>query len=464
MRKIAIIYGARDAALQHKAIACLSQTLLDYTGAYPVCFQYDAVADYSQYRCIFIGTKGDNSYIAQYTHAVPEQAEAYSIIVENDSVVIAGSDNAGVLYGCIDFYNKYIVRFEFCASCYYKNIFEGVLPDFVCSCAPSVKNRGLWTWGHVIYDYKGYIDNMMKLKMNTVIIWNDYVPFNAKEMVDYAHSCGIRVIWGFAWGWDTDCARLSLKNLRDQSQDIFQRFIEDYAPLSVDGIYFQTVTEVHTETIDGVSVAEAVTDFVNSTAKLFFDAYPQLELQFGLHATSVKQKLEVIQKVDPRIRIVWENCGSFPFAYSPEEIKDFEATKAFTEEIATLRGAQDRFGVVTKGLTKLDWSRFEHLDGPVYVGTGSDAWKAGRIVRKHKIWKYVQAYWLTNGDKALEIVRLMTKAKQGDLYITALMEDGMFEENILFPVALFSEMLWDCDADMSQLISQVALRDYVSFA
>ena len=40
----------------------------------------------------------------------------------------------------------------------------------------------------------------------------------------------------------------------------------------------------------------------------------------------------------------------------------------------------------------------------------------------------------------------------------------MFEENIMYPVALYSEMLWDCDADLKDMMSQVALRSYVEFA
>ncbi|MBQ8893527.1 MAG: hypothetical protein IJ043_03865 [Clostridia bacterium] len=466
MRKTVVIYGSKDTPLMRKAIEVLSQTLLDYIGSYPASFQYDAATDYSKYRCIFIGTKNNHPYIAQSTQTVPPHAEAYAISVQNDTVIIEGSDDAGVLYGCIDFYNQYIVRFEYASNHnrYHQNIFDDVLPDFAYSSAPTVRSRGLWTWGFVIYDYKGYIDNMVKLKMNTLIMWNDYAPLNAKEIIDYAHSCGIRVIWGFSWGWDSGCKNLSLESLPTQSQDIFRKFKEEYAPLSVDGIYFQTITELKTEYLGGILVADAVTDFVNNTAKLFFSEYPDLEIQFGLHATSVKQRLEIIKKVDARLRIVWEDCGSFPFSYIPHDLDSFEETKAFAEKIATLRGTDDRFGVVTKGLTKLDWSRFEHLDGPAAMGTGSKSWKADRIVRKSKIWRYLQAYWLTNADKVLEMIKAMAEAKQGDLLITALVEDGMFEENIMFPVALYSEMLWDCNADLPQLINQVALREYVTFA
>ena len=40
----------------------------------------------------------------------------------------------------------------------------------------------------------------------------------------------------------------------------------------------------------------------------------------------------------------------------------------------------------------------------------------------------------------------------------------MFEENIMYPVALYSEMLWDSFVDTEKIMSDVALRSYVSFA
>lgn len=472
MRKTVIVYGSKETPVMRRAIQVLSQILLDYTGEYPVCFQYDPYADYAKYRCIYIGTRNNNLYIAQNAQMVPEKAEAYSILARNDSVIIEGFDEAGVLYGCLDFYNRYIIRFEFAhakgwhtANYYWRNIFDGPLPDFAYSAAPSVKNRGIWTWGHVIYDFRGFIDNMMRLKLNMIIIWNDFAPVNAKEMVEYAHSCGIKVIWGFTWGWDDGCCKLSLKNLNEQAQqDIFCKFQKEYGSLAIDGIYFQSITELETEYLEGVPVADAVTDFVNSTAKLFFDSYPELEIQFGLHATSVRNRLEVVKKVDSRLRIVWEDCGAFPFSYFPHDVESFEETKIFAESIANLRGVGDRFGVVTKGLTKLDWPSFSHQDGAVFPGTSSDAMKTDRIIRRSKDWKYFQAYWLTNGDKALEMIRALANCKNGDLNIAALVEDGMFEENIMYPVALYSEMLWNCDVDFSVLLSEVALRSYVTFA
>jgi len=466
MKKFAIIYGQSAGEIQKRAVEELTSILLDYTLEYPVCFSCEANTDLSDYRCIYLGTGESNPYIRRISDKTLCVKEAYRIQVADNTVYIEGFDDAGVLYGVLDFYNRYIVKHEHPdTDQYWVNFLEREnLPDFEYASAPSVKERGLWSWGHVIYDYRAYLDNMMKLKMNRVIIWNDHVPVNAKEIVEYAHARNIQVIWGFAWLWDTDCGRFDIRNLDGCSEEIFQKYEAEYAGLGADGIYFQTFTELHRERIDGVLIAEAATGFVNRTAALFYEKYPGLEIQFGLHATSVKNRLEFIQKVDPRIRIVWENCGSFPFSYIPKDVENFEQTKAFVRTIALLRGRDDRFGVVTKGLVKLDWSQFSHLTGPHFLGVSSNYVKGNRIERKRRIWRYIQAGWLIHADKAYETVQQMRDLKNGDLSAFALVEDGMFEENIMYPVALYAEMLWDCSGDLKKLMHDVALRSYVAFA
>ena len=172
----------------------------------------------------------------------------------------------------------------------------------------------------------------------------------------------------------------------------------------------------------------------------------------------------MIKRVDPRIRIVWEDCDAIPFSYFPHIVDGLEETKVFVEQAAALRDAKDKFGAVTKSFTKLSWTKFEHLTGHVFLGTSPDSVQRDKIIERQKVWKYFQAYWLRNGAKALEIIKAMADAKGGDLYITALVEDGMFEKNLMYPVALYSEMLWDCNASFQDLMSEVALRGNVVFA
>lgn len=465
MKKNAVVCNAAASPIMKKSVEVLSEFLLDYTLEYPICVSEEKVLDEEKYRKIFIGTQSNNGYISGLKLSVPDEEEGYCIRVKDDTIVVAGHDDNGVLYGCLDLFNKYVMKFEYPDDDrYHINIFEKKLPDFEYASYPSVKNRGLWTWGHVIYDYRKYIDNMVKLKMNTLTVWNDFVPVNAKEMVEYAHSCGIKIFWGYAWGWDIDCAKCSETDDLNSSYAILKKYEDEYSMLGGDGIYFQSFTEVNTQELGGRNVAEAVTRFVNQTAALFFEKYPEIELQFGLHATSVNKSLRFIENVNPKIRIVWENCGSFPFSYIPSDTEKFDDTMSFLREISALRGDSDKIGFVTKGFTKLNWSEFEHMDGAVFSGVSSKFVKRNRIERKRKIWRYLQAYWLTNADKAYETVKLLSDIKKRDLFITPLVEDGMFEENIMYPVALFSEMLWDCNTPLNKLISDVALRDYVEFS
>ena len=67
-------------------------------------------------------------------------------------------------------------------------------------------------------------------------------------------------------------------------------------------------------------------------------------------------------------------------------------------------------------------------------------------------------------DKAYEMVQEMCSIKGGELCAFALVEDGMFAENILQPVALEAEMLWSPETDLKALMREVALREYVTFA
>lgn len=465
MKKFAIIYGSSLSPLRRRAVEELTAMLLEYTDVYPVCLKSDDGTEPADLVRIYIGTAKDNAYIGASSKN-PTKSEGYALTVRDNTVIIEGADEAGVLYGAIDFYNVYVVKHEHPDNDrYWENfLLSDRLPDFEYSSAPSVRERGLWTWGHVMYDYKGYLDNMMRLKLNRVIIWNDHLPDNAREIVEYAHGCGIKVIWGFSWLWDTRCDLVDLNSLDGCSEKILERYEKEYSEVSGDGIYFQTFTELKCESVSGVLIAEAAAKFVNRTAALFYEKYPELEIQFGLHATSVKDRLEFIARVDKRIRIVWEDCGAFPFSYIPKEVADFEDTMDFVEKIAVLRGEDDLFGVVTKGLTKLDWESFEHQGGPQNIGVSRRAFKGGRIEKKRRIWRYLQAYWLVNSDKAKEAVHRMRLLKGGELLVCALVEDGVFEENISYPVALFSEILWNADADIRQLMSSVALRSYITFA
>ena len=79
--------------------------------------------------------------------------------------------------------------------------FDYPLYEYTYSEVSDHKIRSIFTWGHSINNFREYIDNMARVRLNEVIIWNDYVPINIDEIVEYAHSYGISVVLGYSWGW-----------------------------------------------------------------------------------------------------------------------------------------------------------------------------------------------------------------------------------------------------------------------
>lgn len=410
---------------------------------------------------------------------VPEQEQSYSIYVgesifnpQCQIIAIAGSDEAGVLYGVMDFCNRY------CGSTLYQegylwsgsffdNRFDQPLSPWRVSRSPAIKTRALWTWGHVIYDYRGFFDNMAKLRLNEAVIWNDHVPLNANDVVDYAHKLGIKVIWGFAWGWTSHCAEF-VKAFRPETlprlkESILQTYESQYAHTGGDGIYFQSFTEVSEDRIGEKSIAQIVTELVNDVANTLLEKYPHLHIQFGLHATSVRSHLDVMKGVDKRVHIIWEDCGAFPYNYLTDKIDSFSETLQLTEELLSLRGQDEQFGAVLKGMMNLDWLQFEHFSDSYILGECSESFIRTRQAQKNRIWKIVQAGWLKNAEYAQKIIALISEKGHTPI-LEALVEDAMFENEIMLPVALYAELLWTPDADLPTLLEEVSKFPCVCFA
>ena len=410
---------------------------------------------------------------------IPEKPESYSIYVgesirnpQGQMIAIAGFDAPGVLYGCMDFCNRYCGNMLFrdgypFSKSFFDNPFGKKLPSWKITRSPAVKTRALWTWGHVIYDYRAFFDNMAKLRLNEIVIWNDRAPLNAQDVVSYAHSLGIKVIWGFAWGWDNHCSehlnRLDFETLPQLKAHILQTYEEEYAATGADGIYFQSFTETSADRVGERCIAQVVTDFVNDVAGSLLEKYPQLHIQFGLHATSVNTHLEFIQNVDKRVHIVWEDCGAFPYHYYTAKTENFSDTLGFTEELLVLRGAEERFGAVLKGMLNLDWPSFEHFSEPYILGERTKHYLQNRQINKDRIWRTVQAGWLKNIEYVRRTIALIA-AKGHDPILQALVEDAMFENEITLSVALYAEMLWTPEADSAELTEEVAKFPCVHFA
>lgn len=452
---------------------------------------------FKNYNVIFIGTEESNRYIAKFKkdgivefkkdsivkfskaskdntdnsekggyEALSHAKQGYTMKVcescfntERQMIILAGMGENGVLYAIRDFEHYYCD-----AYLHNKLKMSGVcipfiepMPEYEITEKPVVENRGLWTWGHVIYDYRRYLDNMSKWKMNIVTIWNDYAPVNAREIVDYAHSRGIKVVWGYTWCWGESVDPTNKEDLEKWTKRVMDTYETQYAGTGEDGIYFQTFTETSNTTIDGLSISDLVVKWVNHIGGKMLEKYPDLWINFGLHATSVKDEYIKLADIDPRINITWEDAGCFPYGYDPKIIENFQQTLDFTSKISNLRGDTEDFGAVLKGMINLDWSAFENQKGPFILGEAKQSFVKSRAREKEALWKYVQAYWLKNLEYVQNTIKAVNDNNPKKVSIEALVEDGLWEENMWLPVTLFAELLWNPYRPLEELVAKVML-------
>lgn len=382
------------------------------------------------------------------------------------AVVIAAKQPNGLLYGVSDFCNKVLAnnRYTYKHIKYLKNPFDE-LPTLYKTETPAFDNRAIWTWGHVIYDYRSFIDNMVTLRLNMLVVWNDHLPYNIGDMIEYAHANNVKILLGFAWGWGEEDTDISAPDFCEKmATHVLKKYEDEYAPLQIDGLYFQSLTETSDDTRNGVVIAERISEMVNLTFERLHKKYPTLTVQFGLHATSVKEKLDYIRRINPKLYIVWEDCGAFPYKYMPHDVANLDETIAFTKTIATLRGKDDKFGVVFKGLTALDWDMFEHQKGKYIIGERTKRYITERTEQRNKLWKIVQAYWIQNADAFLQTVTAIRDEKGASGVIEGLLEDSMFEAHLYLPAIIYSETLWNPDRPANELIRECMLYPDAAFA
>lgn len=416
---------------------------------------------------LIVGTRETNPLLAQLVPAEKLPGDGYWVEVKaspfqegRQVALLCGSDGAQTLYAVSHFLNIYlpIARQRVDHMPYFRKLFEGAMPEYASVQSPAFQERGIWTWGHCIYDYPRFAQNMARLGLNAVTIWNDHAPINLRQAVDCFHSYGIRVIFGYSWGWGETLdisSPAELARWRDRAIAIYE---QEYAPAGGDGIYFQSFTETHDQEINGVSIADAVVQWVNVLGGAMLERWPNLNIQFGLHATSVRSRMDTLKNIDSRISIVWEDCGAFPYAYLSRETRQPEDMLAVSDQIASQRpGAQ--YGVVLKGQVCLDWDKFEHQQGSFLLGCRGDEAIEKRLAIVRPQWHDVQSYWLENIGLCKQALLHLPGAA-----VYALVEDALLEKACWYPVALFAQLLWTPQIPEAELLRQVAQRPDVTFA
>ncbi|MHB9070999.1 MAG: hypothetical protein ACYC54_11615 [Sedimentisphaerales bacterium] len=434
---------------------------------------------------ILIGACTNNHLIRELSEkkqiSIPNESQGYTIKCCNSPwndktrlVVIAGSDSRGVLYGVNDFNSRVLTAESMPRKLMYKaklrEPFDN-LKDFTVSEYPLIENRGIWTWGYVIYDYRRFLNNMARLNMNIVTIWNDCVPLNCKEIIDHAHSRGIKVILGFHWGWGRDYDLANPAHRQQIKEDVIRTYTQEYRGLGMDGIYFQTLTEHQNLELNGRSVATIACEMVNDISSELFSIDPDIYIQFGIHATSIVENYPDLKPLDPRITIVWEDAGLIPYTYEPLTEKEFlqeqvlpqgidtqERTISYSKQLATFRNDTE-FAMVAKGWTSLDWEyEFENHKNFI-LGERDSSFIRKRLDEKQPRWDMVNALWWKNYPYAMRFYSEMLQCAHGAMTISALVDDGVFEEVIQPSVALFAETVWNPRRNAEEIL-QRAMNPY----
>ncbi len=422
---------------------------------------------------IIVGMAGDNPRIADLVQrgilTAPTKPQGYSSICTKSSwnparktVAIAGTDPVGVLHGVIDF-NKRVAGMMPDDPKEMQQALNDI-EDFRAQDAPWIENRGIWSWGYAIYDYRRFIDNMARLRMNRLNFWNDVPPINCQEVIDYAHSRGIKVVLGFSWGYDLNTLDPSSKADRETvKQDVLCQIAQYYQHLGMDAIYFQSFTETRKKEIGGQSIAVLARDWVNDIAGAVLDRYPEMKIEWGLHASSILDNYTDLQSLDPRIVIVWEDAGVIPYSYDPltsNSENDFPAmlnspaaTRDYSKKLATFRDHTE-FSMVAKGWTQLRWRTETEHHGPYIMGQRAARFVRNRARERQPRWDFVNSLWLRNYSEALRFFQEIRDSSSSTMSVLGLMEDGMFEERIQLSAALFAEMIWNPHQDPKDVLQQ----------
>jgi hypothetical protein len=488
-----IVFGDYN-GIQREAINTLYSIVQQYVPYILVAINADGSGEpidlvNTKDNLIIAGTTGSNPLLKKLgdagAYTIQRKAEGYSIKVYPNPhntnrfiIIIQGADDSGLLYAVSDL-NRWYVNHTLKyhgdhQKGHYKPFIDPALP-FEQISAPSIEYRGLWTWGHAVYDYRNYFKNMRECKMNAIIIWNDHVPLNARDVIEYAHLNGIKVIWGYSWCWGEEVNPQNPADLEKWRSIVLNTYERRYRDLGGDGIYFQTFTETKETQIGGKSISDLVVDWVNEISKPIYEKYPDLWIQFGVHATSIRDEYSKFEKVDKRMSLIWEdagmpghdperptNCKGFPYGYYPGDEGDFEATFKYTEKLLSLRGTNERFGAIFKGFPLLEWANFENQKGPYILGENTESFKNKRALEKQYYWDYSTPYWIKQVDNLKKMCSLIAGANVRDREVTALVEDGMWESGIHISAALLGECLWDPKLNTADTLAMLFHSGYKS--
>ena len=372
-------------------------------------------------------------------------------------VLIAGDSPEAVLWATFDFLDVVAPTLESEISSqhgrYAGTFFRAEkIPEYECRRAPQTSVRSIFSWGHVVDDYRTTFREMARARFNRAILWNDQLVVNARDVVECAHSWGVKVYWGFSWGWTLsgkDAEGLDFGKLAD---DIVAEWRRMWKPMGGDGIYFQSFTETSKREIGGRSIPEAVTELVNAVAARIRAEAPGTDIVFGLHSNSMKRDgaEAAIAKTDPTLEILWENCGGFPFWETDGKVKPPDV--AFCDRILALNPS---VGLAWKAQLRMDWKNYVPPAGPFMLGCAGERLLArDRAVTVPRYASFDED-WILNGRLAYDFVRHIRAGLHPPKEFNAVAE---YNPPYGFATHCQAELFWNSDDSWEEISKRARMR------
>ena len=372
-------------------------------------------------------------------------------------VLIAGDTPEAVLWATFDFLDVVAPTLESKITSQhgrYAGMFFRAdrIPEYECRRQPQTFVRSIFSWGHVVDDYRETFRALARARFNRAILWNDQLVVNAREVVACAHSWGVKVFWGFSWGWTLSGKEGKGLDFGKLADDIVDEWRQKWKPMGGDGIYFQSFTETNKREIGGRSIPEAVTELVNEVSKRIRAEAPGLEIVFGLHSNSMKREgaAEAIAKVDPSLEILWENCGGFPFWETNGRIEPPDT--AFCDQILALNKS---VGLAWKAQLRMDWKNYVPPAGPFMLGcAGSRLLARDQAVTVPRYASFDED-WILNGKSAHEFVRHIRAGEHPPKEFNAVAE---YNPPFGFATHCQAELFWNSDDPWEEIARRARMR------
>jgi hypothetical protein len=389
---------------------------------------------------VVLGTR-DHPALAQLIRAgflpEPTRAQGYAMRYgahpddpRRQVLAIAGADPVGALYALRDLEHYHLP-----------------LVPFSRAEAPRIEYRGHWSWGCNMPDKRAWIENMSRWKLNELIHWDNYPPAEAADYVAFAHERGVRVVWGFGWGWvpawnftlpadfdhgvgeGVEMCGSSPANLAFFRREIARKVREVYAPTGCDGIYFQAFTECpkcQCPRCATRTMGELMLDFVNPIVDDLQREFPSLWLSCGIHADF--GDFAYLKDLDPRCNLFWENCDAG----------------------TSVRGDDEDFGYIYKSIPYGHGYSADCPADPAYTEASLREWLdrtaawytvAGGLADHHRYLAYLQNWG-----------RRFLGKPSGQKHASVVADHAVFCRRTPFPHAALAEAQWDPTRDTAATV------------